>query len=264
MQALPGAKSQPLNHELQTEAAPVTKQMAGWSPRFKARVAGVLYALEGTGAVFGGVYFRSKFLVSGNAAATAAAIRANESLFWAAVAAALLAVAFHLAYTVLFYDLFRLVNRSVALLAAFISVVACALQAGAALFQVAAWLVVGGGNSVNAFTGEQAQNLAFLVLNVNVSAFDIYLIFFGFWLLPTGYLILRSTFFPRVIGVFLMLDGVGWVTYLVPPFANSIYPVIAIVSALGEIPLLLWLLAVGVNSERWKEQEGRAGALPGV
>src|SRR5262245_52645246 len=100
MQPQPGPK-------IEQEEAQVTTRRAGWSPRLKARVAGVLYALEGTGAVFGGVYFRSKFLVSGNAAATATAIGANEPLFWAAFAAALLAVAFHLAYTVLLYDLFR-------------------------------------------------------------------------------------------------------------------------------------------------------------
>ena len=223
------------------------------SPRAKARVAGVLYALEGTAAVFGQVYFRGKFVVPGNAAATASAILANETLFRLCCAAALLAVAFHLAYTVLFYDLFRPVNRTIALLAAVFGVVAGTLQASAVLFQLAALLVVGGG-APTGFTGQQAQGLALLFLNLNAQAFNVYLIFFGFWLIPTGYLIARSTFMPRIIGVFLMLDGVGWATYLYPPLATSIYPVIAIVAAFGEIPLLLWLLAFGVNAQRWHEQ----------
>src|SRR5215472_3269253 len=194
------------------------------SPRTKARVAGILYALEGTTAVFGQVYFRGKFLVPGNAAAAASAILANETLFRLCCAAALLAVAFHLAYTV--------------------------------LFQLAALLVVGGGGALTGFTGQQAQGLALLFLNQNAQAFNVYLIFFGFWLIPTGYLIVRSTFMPRIIGVFLMLDGVGWATSLYPPLATSIYPVIAIVAAFGEIPLLLWLLVFGVNAQRWKEQAG--------
>src|SRR5262249_17059972 len=118
--------------------------------------------------------------------------------------------------------------------------------------------------AVNVFPKEEAQNLAYLLLNMNVYAFYIYLIFFGFWLIPTGYLILRSTFFPRIIGVFLMLDGLGWVTYLAPPFANSIYPIIAIVPALGELPLILWLLVAGVNEQRWKEQASRAMAAPSI
>jgi Domain of unknown function (DUF4386) len=237
-----------------------TERIAAASPRLKARMAGVLYALEGTAAVFGGVYLRGKFIVSGNAAATAATILANEPLFRLGFAAALLAVAFHLTYTVLFYDLFRPVNRSLALLAAFFSLVACALQAFAALFQLAALLVVGGGSSLSAFSGGQVQALALLLLNVNAQAFDVYLIFFGFWLIPTGYLIVRSTFFPRIIGVLLMLDGLGWATFLWPPLASYLYPLIAVVAALGELPLLLWLLVVGVNAQRWKEQARAAGA----
>jgi hypothetical protein len=240
----------------------MSPRVAAESPRAKARGAGVLYALEGTAAVFGGVYFRGKFIVPGDAAATASAIQAHETLFRAGFAAALLAVAFHLAYTVLFYDLFRPVDRTVALLAAFVSLAACALQAFAALFQLAALLVVGPGSSMSAFTGGQAQSLALLFLNVNAQAFNVYLIFFGFWLIPTGYLIVRSTFFPRIIGVLLALDGMGWVTFLWPPLATSIYPVIAIVAAFGELPLLLWLLVVGVHAQRWQEQAGAAGTSP--
>ena len=235
-----------------------TERIVEASPRFKARMAGILYALEGTGSVVGGAYFRDKFLVPDNAVATASAIQANETLFRVAFAAGLLAVAFHLAYTVLFYDLFRPVNRSIALLAAFVSLVACALQAFASLFQVAALLVVGGGSSVSAFAGEQARSLALLLLNMNGQAFNIYLIFFGFWLIPTGYLIVRSTFFPRIIGVLMMLDGLGWVTFVWPPLATTLYPVISIVAALAELPLVLWLLVVGVNVQRWKEQASKA------
>lgn len=231
-------------------------ELKAMSPRAKARVAGVLYALEGTAAVFGQVYFRGKFFVPGNAAATASAIQANETLFRLCCAAALLAAAFHLAYTVLFYDLFRPVNRTIALLAAVFGVVAGTLQASAVLFQLAALLGVGGGGggALTGFTGQQAQGLALLFLNLNAQAFNVYLIFFGFWLIPTGYLITRSTFMPRIIGVFLMLDGVGWATYLYPPLATAIYPDIAIVAAFGEIPLLLWLLVFGVNERRWHEQ----------
>jgi len=236
-----------------------TERVAAASPRLRARIAGVLYALEGTGAVFGGVYFRGKFIIPGDAAATAATIQANEPLFRLGFAAALLAVAFHITYTVLFYDLFRPVNRSISLLAAFFSLVACALQAVAALFQLAALLVVGGGGSLGAFTGEQVQALALLFLNLNAQAFDVYLIFFGFWLIPTGYLIFRSTFFPRIIGVLLAIDGLGWVTYLWPPLATYLYPYIATAAVFGEIPLLLWLLVVGVNAQRWKAQASAAG-----
>lgn len=233
------------------------------SPRSKARVAGVLYALEGTASVFD-IYFRGRFIASGNAAATVANILANETLFRMVGAVALLAVAFHLAYTVVFYDLFRPVDRSVSLLAAFVSVAACTLQAVAALFQLAALLVVSGGRSVSGFAPAQVHALALLFHDTNGQAYDIYLIFFGLWLLPTGYLITRSTFMPRIIGVMLMLDGLGWATYLWPPLASYLYPVIAVVAALAEFPLLLWLLVVGVNAQRWREQASAASAPIGA
>lgn len=233
------------------------RRAAEASPRSKARIAGVLYLLEGLPAVFQQVVI-SRLIVSGDAAATAANVQANELLFRVWFAAALLAVACHIAYTVLFYDLFRPVNRTIALLAAAVSLVACALQASAALFQLAPLLVLGGGNSMGALTPGQAQALALLFFNLHTQAFNIYLIFFGFWLIPTGYLILRSTFFPRIIGVLLMLDGLGWVMFLWSPLATALYPVISVVAALGEIPLVLWLLVVGVNEQRWKEQASKA------
>jgi hypothetical protein len=233
------------------------RRAAEASPRIKARTAAVLYLLEGAPAVFQQSVIAG-LVVTGDAAATATNVLANEMLFRVWFAAALLAVACHIAYTVLFYDLFWPVNRSIALLAAAVSLVACALQAFATLFQLAPLLVLGGGSSLGALTPGQAQALALLLLNLHAQAFNIYLIFFGFWLIPTGYLILRSTFFPRVIGVLLALDGLGWATFLWPPLAISLYPVISAVAALAEIPLVLWLLVVGVNVQRWKEQASKA------
>ena len=94
---------------------------------------------------------------------------------------------------------------------------------------------------------------------LNTYAFDIYLVFFGFWCILIGYLIFKSTFLPRVLGVLLTISGLGWVTYLSPPLAHNVYPFIATASAIGEIPLELWLIVMGVNVQRWKEQAGAAG-----
>ena len=239
-------------------AAVMTERRAAEaSPRIKARMVGVLYLLEGAPAVFQQSVIAG-LIVSGDAAATATNVVAHESLFRLWFAAALLAVACHIAYTVLFYDLFKPVNRTIALMGASVSLVACALQAFAALIQLVPLLVLGGGDSLGALTHGQALALAFLFLNLHTQAFNIYLIFFGFWLIPTGYLILRSTFFPRIIGVLLMLDGLGWATFLWPPVATSLYPVISVVAALAEISLVLWLLVVGVIVQRWKEQASKA------
>jgi hypothetical protein len=109
---------------------------------------------------------------------------------------------------------------------------------------------------VSAFTAEQLQALALIFLKLNAYAFEIDLVFFGFWCVLAGYLIFRSTFLPRILGVLLAIDGLGWATYMYPPLACYLFPFIAAASALAEIPLQLWLVVTGVNPQRWKEQAG--------
>jgi uncharacterized protein DUF4386 len=228
------------------------------SPRLKARMAGVFYFFEGLTSVLGQQIILGALVVSGDAAATAANIVANERLMWLGVASSLIAVMFHLAWALLFYELFKPVNRSLSLLAAFVILVGCAMQAVTALFYLAPLVVLKGGASVSAFTAEQLQDLAVLFLNLNARAFDIYLAFFGLWCVLIGYLIFRSTFLPRVLGVLYALAGLGWLIFLAPPLAHEVFPIIAALSALGEVPLQLWLIVVGVNSQRWNEQAAAA------
>ncbi len=104
-----------------------------------------------------------------------------------------------------------------------------------------------------------------MFLRWNGLAYDTYLAFFGFWLIVTGYLIFRSPFMPRIIGVLLVLDGLGCATYVSPPLGNALFPFILVAAGLGELPLIVWLLAVGVNAGRWnagrwKVQAAVAGA----
>src|SRR5215470_11625534 len=117
MQAQPGAKIETHDGATGTEAAHVTKRKAVWSPRVKARIAGVFEALEGTASAGGQVVILGSFVVAGNAAATAANILANQPLFWAGFTSQLLGVAFHVAWALLFYELFMPVNRTIASLA---------------------------------------------------------------------------------------------------------------------------------------------------
>src|ERR1700687_6007168 len=237
-------------------------RIAEASPRFKARMAGVSQLLEALTATFGQVIVLGRLVVSGNAAATAANILGHERLFWLGFASSLMGVAFHIAWALLIYVLLKPVNRSLSLLAAFFVLVACAMQALTSLLYLAPLLILQGGNSLSAFTAEQLQALALMFLKLNQYAFNSALVFFGVWLALTGYLIFRSTFLPRILGVLLAISGLGWVTYLYPPLAYRLFfPYIAIASALGEIPLELWLIVMGVNAQRWKEQASAVGEL---
>jgi Domain of unknown function (DUF4386) len=258
MKAQPGSRIEPRNPQQRTADSQVTKRIAEWSPRFKARMAGVFEVLEGTGSAGGQVVILGGLVVAGNAATTAANILAHEPLLWLGFASSLMAVAFHLAWAFLFYDLFKPVNRSVSLLAMFVILVGCAMQALTSLLYLAPLLILQGGSSLSAFTPHQLQALALVFLKLNAQAFDIYLVFFGLWCVLIGSLIFRSTFLPRILGVLLAIDGWGWMLYLSPPLAQHLFPFIAVASGLAEIPLMLWLLVVGVNAERWKEQASAA------
>jgi len=207
---------------------------------------------------FGQVFVLGRLMVSGNAAATAANILGHERLFWFGFVSSLIGVACHIAWILLFYYLFKPVNRSLSLLAAFVGLVVCAMQALTSLLYVAPLLILQGGSSVSAFTTDQLQALAYVFLKLNAYAFDIDLVFFGLWCVLAGYLIFKSTFLPRILGVLLAIDGLGWMTFVVPPFALHLFPFIAAASALAEIPVQLWLVVMGVNPERWKEQAGAA------
>jgi hypothetical protein len=229
------------------------------SPRFKARIAGAFEALEGLTSASGQVFILGRLVVSGNAAATAANILGHERLFWLGFALSLIGVACHVVWVVLFYDLFKPVNRGISLLAAFVGLVVCAMQALTAFLYLAPLLILQGGTSVSALTAQQLQALALIFLRLNTYAFDVDLVFFGLWCALTGYLIFRSTFLPRILGVLLAIDGLGWMMYLHPPLAYHLFPFIAAASGLAEIPLQLWLLVRGVNPQRWKEQAVAAG-----
>ena len=232
------------------------ERLAEASPRFKARMAGVFEVLEGMTSAFGQVFVLGRLVVFSDAAATAANILGHQPLFWLGFVSSLIGVACHIAWTLLFYELFKPVNRSLSLLAAFVGLVVCGLQALTSLLYLAPLLILQGGSSVSAFTAEQLQALALIFLKLNAYAFEIDLVFFGFWCVLAGYLIFRSTFLPRILGVLLAIDGLGWATYMYPPLASYLFPFIAAASALAEIPLQLWLVVMGVNPQRWKEQAG--------
>jgi hypothetical protein len=237
------------------------ERIAEVSPRFKARVAGVFEALEGLTSAYGQVVVLGRLVVAGNAAATAANILGHERLFWLGFVSSLLGVVFHIVWVFLFYKLFKPVNEGVSLLAAFVGLVVCTMQALTGLLYLAPLLILQGGSSLSAFTEPQLQALALIFLKLNSYAFDVDLVFFGLWCILTGYLIIRSTFLPRILGILLAIDGLGWMLYMYPPLAYHLFPIIATASALAEFPLQLWLIVFGVNSQRWNEQASAAKDL---
>jgi hypothetical protein len=186
----------------------MTGQIAEVSLRPSARITGIVYFLYFLTAVFG-EFFLKGMVVEGDAAATANNILAQQPLFRLGLATGLIATACYIAVTALFYGLFKPVNRSLSLLAAFFGVVGCAITAIGSLFQLAPLVVLGGAQYLSVFNVEQLQALAFMFLKLNTQTANICLVIFGFYDLLIGYLIYRSTFLPRFLGVLMALAGLG-------------------------------------------------------
>ncbi len=226
------------------------------APSFLARMVAVFYLVLLVSG-FDMFFVFGKLVVRGDAAATAANILAHQATFMAGFAAAALGVAAYLVVTALFYRLFEPVNRTLSLCAAFFSLTGCIVQAFALVFHLAPLLVLnlrGGDHAyLSAFQPEQLQALALVVLNSYAQAYDISLVFFGFYLLQIGYLTARSSFLPRWLGVIVALFGVGWLAFLYPPLARALWPYI-VLSSLGELLLVVWLAVKGVDDQRWREQ----------
>ena len=232
----------------------MTDGIAEASPRFKARMAGLFYVLTAGTSVFGQMFVLGKLVVEGDAAATADHIQAHQPFFRLGFGVLLLSIVFSIVMTVLFYELFKPVSKTVSLLAAFIHLVGLAIMGFGSVLQLAPLAILGGGQYLRVFNLEQLQALAYLFLQFSAQAFDAFIVFFGFYCVLLGYLILKSTFLPRIIGALMALAGLGYLTLLAKPLADHLAPYNLLPAALGETSLMLWLLIVGVNSHRWKEQ----------
>jgi hypothetical protein len=228
--------------------AGMTERVAEASPRLKDRSAGVFCLLT---FLTGGVAVPSfRLIVSGDATATATNILAYEALFRLGFAALLINVAVYITVTLLFCDLFKSVIRRVSWFAAVFSLVGCAIQAVSSVFFLAALVVLRGAPYLSVFKVKQLHALALMLLGLYSQAYNIGFVFFGFYCLLIGYLIFRSTFLPRVIGVLMAFAGLAWLTFLSPPLANYLSPYNLAAGVLGEGSLSLWFLVMGVNVSR--------------
>jgi Domain of unknown function (DUF4386) len=233
--------------------------IADMSPRVKARIAGLFYLLTMLAAAFSQGFVTEKFVILGDAAATAANILAHEDLFRIAFAVYFIEMSCLMITTVLFYDLLKPVSKSLSLLAAVFGLTGCIIKTMSRLFFITPLLVLGGSHYLNVFSPEQLQAQALLFLNINDLGAGMALVFFGIAAPLKGYLIIRSTFLPRILGVLGILGGVGWLSFLYTPLAHSLFPYIIPIGLLGSVAQIVWLLVFGVNEQRWKEQAGMAG-----
>ncbi len=222
-----------------------------------ARIAGVFYVLTivmGMGAFM----LERGIIVSNDAAATATNILAHPALFRLSFVANLLGTVCYIVVTALFYELFKPVNRSISLVAAFISLVGCAMGAVSCGLHLVPTALLAGPAYSSTFLPAQLHALALLFVKASGLAYATGMILFGFYCVLIGYLTFRSTFLPRTVGALFALAGFGWLTFLSPSLGAVLSPVTMLTGLVGEGSLGVWLLIKGVDVQRWREQSTAA------
>ena len=228
------------------------------SPRLVARIAGAFYLITIIMGVFAEVFARGAVVVRDDPAATATNILAHEPLYRFGLAADLIMMACYIAVTLLFYVLFKPVGRSLSLLAAFFSLVGIAVLAVNSLNHLAPLVFLGSAHYLSAFETTQLQALALMSLKMHARGYSIAGVFFGFYCLMIGYLVFRSGFLPRILGVLMAIGGLGYLTssfasFLSPALAARL-PDVTVLGGLAELSLCLWLMVRGVDASKWKER----------
>ena len=229
-------------------------QLHETSPRAKARITGGLYLVTIVAGIIAQGVISARIISSGNAATTATSILANRSLYGLGFTIYMIEMAAQIAMTALFYELLKPVSKSVALLSAVFGYVGCGVKIFARLFYFAPLLVLGGSSWFGGFSESQLESIALFLLQLNDQGAGIALAFFGFSTVLHGWLIMKSTFLPKWIGILSLVGGIGWLSFLSPPLGLRLFPIIAVVGIVGSLATIVWLLVVGVNEQRWLEQ----------
>jgi len=234
------------------------KSVAEMSPRMRARIAGAVYLLFFVTAVLGAVVAPSTGPggPAGDAGAAANGIVGHEAQYELGIALGLISTVFYVVLAGLFYQMFLPVSRNLSLLVVLFSLVGSVITAVGSLLQLAPLDILSGGSYLNTFSQQQLHSLSLLFLNLSLDACHVALVFFGVFQLFLGYLIYKSTFLPRIIGILIAVAGVGWLTFLSPPLAHYLLTVLEVVGFGAEASLMLWLLVMGVNVQRWNEKAG--------
>ena len=234
---------------------------AEMTPRTKGRFAGGLYLLTIITGVYAQAFISDRLVVSRDAATTAANILANQSFYTLGFTIYLIEMACQVATVVLFYQLLKPVSRTGAMLAAAFELIGCGIKIFSRLFYFAPLVVLGGSASyLSVFNKEQLDAIALLLLRINDNGAAIALAFFGFSTLLQGWLIYRSGFLPRWLGVIGIIGGIGWLTFLSPPLGGRLFLYVALYALIGSAATIGWLLTVGVDEQRWRQRAAQAAS----
>ncbi|MBB6171332.1 hypothetical protein HNR23_001392 [Nocardiopsis mwathae] len=222
------------------------------APRTLARIAGTLYLLVSAFTIFAGVV-NMRIVEAGDAAATADNIGASAALFRLGFVSELVGAVFFLSTAMALYLLLKHVDQRVAAAMVTVVAVSVAIQCLNLLNQNAALMIATGQAYEDTLGPDSADRLALLFTDLYHDGYLIAQTFFGLWLLPLGYLVVKSGYFPKMLGYLLMVGACGhladvFARLLAPDFGAAISLYVMTPAAIAEISFMLWLVVRGVRT----------------
>lgn len=219
-----------------------------------ARMAGFLYLMYIIITIPADALARSPLIVFGDATTTARNIMASEWQFRVGITGDLVSAVFFLLAAWALYALLKPVNKNMALLFLLLNLGGVAIYSINLLNQFAAVLLLSGADYLKVFQADQLQSQAMFFLELHHNGYWIAQIFFGTWLFPLGYLVYKSGFLPKILGIVMMIHFVGWTTtsllfFLFPGFTAITYVTYPL-GFISEFGLTLWLLIMGAKEQK--------------
>lgn len=224
------------------------------SPQLYVRLGGILYLTIIIAGIFGQLFVRSKLIVEGDVTATAHNIANSELLWRFGITGDLIMHLCDLPVMLVIYCLLRPINKDIALLNLLFNVIQTAVLVVNKLNLIMPLFLLGGSSHLQAFNSNQLHSLSYLFIKLHDYGFGVGLIFFGFVCLIEGYLIFKSTYLPKALGILMAIAGICYLAnsftlLLAPKFANFL---IMIPCLVAELSLSLWLIFKGVDVKAWK------------
>jgi hypothetical protein len=240
----------------------MTNPLAETSPSTRGRILAAFYLFLIIAGISAQSFIADRLIVYDDASRTASNILANTSLYRLGYTIFMLEMVAQVCVTLLFYDLLKPVNRSVARTAAVLGLTGCGIKTMARLFYYAPLILLGGASHLSAIQPAQLDALSLAFVKINNQGAAIGLIFFGFETLLEGWLMFKSGFLPRFLGVLAMIGGLGWLTFLWPPLGSQAFVGVALFAIIGVIATCGWLFIRGVDDAKWRERaELAAGSI---
>ena len=233
-------------------------QIVRISPQVYARTGGILYLLIIAAGAFGQIFVRGMLVVPGDAVTTAKNIIAFQSLWRIGITGDIIMHVFDIPVMMVLYVLLKPVNRNLALLGVLFNLIQTAVLVANKLNLVIPLFLLINADYLKIFEPGQLYALAYIFLRAHDYGFGIGLIFFGFACLVYGYLLFKSGYFPKPLGVLVTIAGLSYLVnsftlILAPAYADKILPVL-VLALIGELSFCLWLIVKGVNEPEWEKR----------